>query len=218
MVEATSTRVQIRDELKAFAQTHIDNWESYAGKTFTSNDYGFQFESRQTEYNGCILTVSKAHVPGLTTEMHRVYRSDLANNIPKLDEKLSITIIPDIDGHKALIQHIKMPMILSNRSLVVCQYLIEHPDGSIEFITSSKGNEQAAAAHAAIIKKDVVANNIINYLKLTPTADGCDWISVQCLDIAGSVPDALKRQGAEKQAKMAMRIIHVVKTGQAPRD
>ena len=119
MVEATSSRIAIRDELKAFAQSHIDNWESYAGKAFTSDDYGFHFESRQTEYNGNILTVAKAHVPGLTTEMHRVYRNDLVNNVPKLDDKLSAVTIPDIDGHKALIQHIKMPMILSNRSLVV---------------------------------------------------------------------------------------------------
>jgi len=51
--------------------------------------------------------------------------------------------------------------------------LIENEDGSIIFIASGRGTEEVVAAQASNIKKDVVANNIINYTKLTPTADGC---------------------------------------------
>jgi len=79
------------------------------------------------------------------------------------------------------------------------------------FIASSKGTESVVAAQAGVIKKNVVANNIINYTKLTPTADGCEWISVQCMDIAGSIPDAMKRQGAERQAKNAMFMIKLIR-------
>ena len=68
MVEAVSSRIHIRDELVAFAQTHIDAWDSYADKEYTSSDFGFNFTSRQTEHNGMILTVAKASVPGLTMD------------------------------------------------------------------------------------------------------------------------------------------------------
>ena len=77
-------------------------------------------------------------------------------------------------------------------------YLTENEDGSVIFIASWRDTGDIVTAQAAVIKKNVVANNVINYVKLTPTADGCNWESVQCLDIAGSIPDALKRQGAEK--------------------
>ena len=124
-----------------------------------------------------------------------------------MDEKISIVPIPDVDGQPAVIQHIKMPLILTNRSLVCVYYLIEHEDGSLETLASSKDTDEVVAAQAAIIKKNVVANNIINYSKLIPTADGCDFINVQCMDIAGSIPDVLKRKGAGISARNAMRFI-----------
>ena len=71
-----------------------------------------------------------------------------------------------------------MPIMMSNRSIVQCYYFIQNEDGSIVFIASSKGLEDVVAANSGIIKKDVVANNIINYTKLTPTEDGCEWVSV----------------------------------------
>ena len=84
-------------------------------------------------------------------------------------------------------------MILSNRSIPVLFYLRENADGTVEFVASSRGTEAVVAAQAAKIKKDVVGNNVVNYVRLTPTEGGCDWVSVQCMDIAGSMPDALKR-------------------------
>ena len=55
-------------------------------------------------------------------------------------------------------------------------------------------------------------------MKLTPTENGCDWVSVQAFDISGSMPDAVKRKGAEKMSKSAMKMIHLIKTGEvAPR-
>ena len=133
-----------------------------------------------------------------------------------MGSELSVTAIPDIDGHKAIIQHIKMPLILSNRSIIQVYYLIEGEDGSLTYIVSSKGTEAAAEEHKGIIKKNVVANNVVNYHKLTPTEGGMQWESCQCLDVAGSIPDALKRKGAERQAKMPLNMIMLIKTGNVP--
>ena len=54
----------------------------------------------------------------------------------------------------------------------------ENADGSMEFLSTSKGNDEIVTAMAAVIKKNVVANNVINYMKLTPIEGGCDWVSV----------------------------------------
>ena len=109
-----------------------------------------------------------------------------------------------------------MPMVMTNRSIVQVYYVKENADGSLEFMSTSKGNEELVTVLADKIKKNVVGNNVINYMKLSPIEGGCDWVSVQCLDIAGSIPDMLKRKGAATQAKLAMRMIHLIKTGEAP--
>ena len=188
----------MRDELIALAQTHIDAWDSYANREFRSNEYGFEFVSRQTDFANVILTVSKASVPGLTLDQHRNFRENLCTLIPKIDSKITVTDCPDFEGHRAVIQHISMPMFMDNRSIPQIYYFIENEDGSIVFLASSKDTDGLKEAQKAVIKKNVVAINHINYTKLTPTADGCDWVSVQCLDVAGSIPDMLKNTSKDR--------------------
>ena len=71
-----------------------------------------------------------------------------------------------------------MPTLMTNRSIVQVYYVNENADGSMEFMSTSKGNDEIVTAMAAVIKKNVVANNVINYMKLTPIEGGCDWVSV----------------------------------------
>ena len=71
-----------------------------------------------------------------------------------------------------------MPTLMTNRSIVQVYYVNENADGSMEFLSTSKGNDEIVTAMAAVIKKNVVANNVINYMKLTPIEGGCDWVSV----------------------------------------
>ena len=89
-----------------------------------------------------------------------------------------------------------MPTFFSNRSLLSLYYLKENDDGSIEFLSSSLNTDQVAEQQAKAIGKNVLANNIINYSKLVPVENGCEWTSVLCVDIGGSIPDALQRTGA----------------------
>lgn len=78
MVEAAPTsRDQIKNELLALATQHIDNWDNYASREFSSSEFGFNFVSRQTDHEDSILTVSKATVPGLTLENFATFRANL---------------------------------------------------------------------------------------------------------------------------------------------
>lgn len=133
-----------------------------------------------------------------------------------MDKNATMVECPDVDGLKCLIQQIKMPFMMTNRSVVTLYYTIEEADGSLVFISSSRGTESVAAGLTAVIDKNVLGNNVVNYTKLTPTETGCDWVSVQCMDIGGSIPAALKRQGASKMQSVAMRMIHLIKTGDLP--
>ena len=93
-----------------------------------------------------ICTVYKASVPGLTLEQHATFRSNIAVQQAKMDEKLSVSECPDHEGQRTLIHHIKMPMLMSNRSIVQIYYTAENADGSLEFMSSSKGSEAVVAA------------------------------------------------------------------------
>ena len=52
--------------------------------------------------------------------------------------------------------------------------------------------------YSNIIKRNVVANTLFDYRKVTPMPDGsCEWEATLCVDVSGSIPPALQRAGAE---------------------
>ena len=66
-----------------------------------------------------------------------------------------------------------MPMLMTNRSFINLYYVKENEDGSVEYLTSSRGTEELEKRHNKIIKKNVLANTLIEYRKVTPiSADG----------------------------------------------
>ena len=95
-----------------------------------------------------------------------------------LDSRCTCVGLPDVDGNPCVLKTLKMPMMLTNRNVCEVFYFIENDDGSIIFVVSSRGNESIIEANADKIKKNVIANCIINYTRLTPTETGCDWVSV----------------------------------------
>lgn len=66
-------RLQIRDELISLANHFIDRWDEFADRETTSNQYGFNFVARQTEYLEQTLTISKAFIPGINIGHYHSY-------------------------------------------------------------------------------------------------------------------------------------------------
>ena len=97
--------------------------------------------------------------------------------MPKLDPdgKITVSACPDFQGQKCIIQHLKMPMVVKNRSFPVLFYLKHNLDGTVEFVASSRDTDEVVQLHRDKIKKDVVGHNVINYVKLTPIEGGCEW-------------------------------------------
>ena len=124
--------------------------------------------------------------------------------MPLFDERLSVTDCPDFEGKRCLLMHIKMPFVISDRSFVSLYYTMDKPDGSLVIISSGRDTEAVVAANASIIKKNVVADNVVNYTRVYPKEGGCEFSYLQAFDIAGSIPEYLKNQGAEAQARSPM--------------
>ena len=96
--------------------------------------------------------------------------------MPKIDPdgKISLSACPDFEGQKCIIQHLKMPMVVTNRSFPNLFYLRENADGTVEFLSSSRETDAVVQQHkSSKFKKDVVGHNVISYLKLTPIEGGC---------------------------------------------
>ena len=86
---------QIRNDLSAFAQSYIDNWDSYVKDEIKSNKYGFPFVARKTEYSGQVLIITKTFISGCTLEHYARYREKYNELTHKIDEKVSFVDCPD---------------------------------------------------------------------------------------------------------------------------
>mmetsp|Transcript_21122 Transcript_21122/g.25998 ORF Transcript_21122/g.25998 Transcript_21122/m.25998 type:complete len:142 (-) Transcript_21122:243-668(-) len=110
------------------------------------------------ETGGC--TLIKYRCDGLTAEQ---WRQDPTAIAIAVNPKLSRTSLPEDEGHKVFHLKMKMPLIISNRSIVTTFYEVDREDGWKAVFHSSKGNEAIQEAQRSAIGKDVVANNVITY-------------------------------------------------------
>jgi len=51
---------------------------------------------------------------------------------------------------------------------------------------------------------------------MKPVKNGCEWSSVLCIDISGSIPDYLKKKGAASYIEGSEAAIYCVRHGRAP--
>ena len=149
-------------------------------------------EARQGDYEGNIVTVTKAKVDGFTMEMHADFRENIESIIPKTNDKVSFKRLDDHEGCVVRQQKIKMGFMMSNRSMINIYHVVENADGSLVFLNTSQGNEDLVEKYAKDIGKDVVATNLFNFTKLVPYDGGCEITMVMAMDIAGSIPNAVK--------------------------
>ena len=165
MVESSSGLDQVKADLLAAAKKHIDNYDSYEVKF---NGTKVECEVRQTNdasMGGCVVTITKAKVPGLTVDKFKEFAAKILENTSALDSKLAITKLDDVDGHMRTMTTIKMPMMMTNRTIFNIYHPTDCEDGSFIGLASSKGTEEwvESAEGKALLKKNVLATNHINY-------------------------------------------------------
>ena len=124
--------------------------------------------------NGTAVTMMKYRADGLTLEQWEQWRQDPTAIACAVNDKVTREILPDDEGHRVIHIKLKMPLVISNRSMITCFYETEKEDGTKVIFHSSRGNEDIVAANAAKIKKDVVANNEITYMSWKPYDGGIE--------------------------------------------
>ena len=152
----------------------------------------------------------------MTVNQHAYFRSNMKALVESSDKRLTLVPCPDYEGCLCFLQKIKMPMVMTNRVIPNLYYLVERQNGTIEWISSSQGTDAIVSQQASEIKKDVVANTIVNYAQFRPIEGGCEVWTVLCLDIGGSIPDSLKRQGASEQIEGIEKNLYSVRHGKPP--
>ena len=108
-------------------------------------------------------------------------------------------------------QHIKTPVVVSNRCAINTIYQIDQEDGGFLHFTTSKGTGQIASDNAALIGKDVLSNCVLTYTKVEKVSEGrIRATQVICVDPAGDIPQWMKKKIAKSNADgMANTIKHL---------
>ena len=98
-----------------------------------------------------------------------------------------MTRLDDIDGHIVTHTNVKMPMVLTNRSVFNLYHQYEDEDGSWVDLCSNKGTEEVIESPIGkkLHGKNVYAINHCDYRLLVPYEGGCFWTSILCTDIGG---------------------------------
>ena len=195
----TMTRGQIKDHVIAMAERHVAACESYSSlKTDASKNLAVWIGDEQ----GAYLTVCTMDAPGLTVDDFKAfYHPDsLCDNMKILDKIITARKIENVGGELdanmyTIYQHVKTPMIASNRCCFMCVHNIDMPDGSFVHMSTSKGNKALEEANVALKAKDVLSHCWMTYNKIEAKADGsgCRITTVICVDASGSLPGMIKK-------------------------
>ena len=112
----------------------------------------------------------------------------------------------------------KMPVLISNRSIITCFYEGEREDGWRYLCHSSQGNDHIVQANRSAIGKDVVGNNMLTYFQWRPYDGGIEIWHASKMDPAGSIPDFVKKKMAKRFSNAVQILVNYLKTGAKPVD
>ena len=206
MVNAAGRREQIKAELLAQAEQLMAGFDTYdtveedASKNYVAKQLAGQ--------DGNNITLIKYRADGLTEEQLEQWTRDPSAVSAAMDSKLTRVVLPEDEGHKVILMKLKMPMVISNRSIVTCYYEAQKEDGTRIIMNSSRGNEEIQAANADKIGKDVVANITLNYVSMKAYDGGIELCQINQSDPNGSIPGFMKSKMAKNKAKMLLNLVN----------
>ena len=119
MVEASGKRVFIMVELTIMAQTFWDRWDD---AKIIAEIPERNYVAKQLIDNGLPVTMVKFRADGLTEEIFSRWSDDPFSIGPAMNNKLTRENLPDDEGYKVVHMKMKMPMMISNRSMISCIY------------------------------------------------------------------------------------------------
>ena len=194
-------RDQIKQYLFELCDRHIAARETYDNK---KSDPARDYTIHMTMQDEMHLSVITMRGDGLTMDDMRAYWAPDAfpANMTAQDKPLTCEKTNDDlgEGYYCMYQHIKTPMVVSNRCLFQCVSTTELENGGLIQLVTSKGMKAIEEANTAKIGKDVLAHSFVVYQKAEPCDGGIRFTCVFCIELGGSLPDFIKKKIAEEQA------------------
>ena len=163
------------------------------------------------------MTICKGKIEGLTVDKYKEFKAEIVKHTPVLDSKLTMTKMDDKEGHIVTHTYVKMPMFITDRSIFNLYHQYDESDGAWVDLCSARGTDDIAASDAgkALCGSNVIGNNIIDYRLIQPCEGGCNWTSILCTNVGGSLPVALQNAGAGEMAQNAETLLYFIATGKA---
>ena len=183
-------------------------------------DKDIGYEARQTWEGDGPVTVIRYKAEGFTKETWKTWAADPIGVQCKLNDIMTATPLEnneDMDGHPTFHLHMKMPMMISNRSVVTSFYEEECEDGSLILINSSQGNEAIIEEQKKLIGKNVVANAIITYTKGEFYDGGCNLVQVISMNVNGMIPNFVQKKIAKRLADTTKHLVAYLLHGTIPK-
>lgn len=133
------------------------------------------YVARQTfDDNGAAITIVKFRCDGFTEEHWNSWKHDPIQVQLAMNDRLMATRLAEVADYKCYHLQMRMPMMISNRSILTCFYEHLTSEGYRVVLHSSQGNEDLVESRRHHIGKDVVANNIITYMASKPYEGGME--------------------------------------------
>ena len=199
---------EIKAHLCEIADRHIAARASYRN---IRKDAATELDVVMTEEEGMNLSVITMKGIGLAIEDCRAFNNAevFCQNVKLLDPILTCRKLDDnLGGNSyAMYQHVKTPMIVSNRCNFLGVHQIELENGGYIHLSTSKGMQQIEQANTTLIGKDVLGHCLMTYAKFEPCEDGIKVTACYAIDPAGSLPDFIKNKIATENTKAPEKMI-----------
>ena len=189
--EIGSALASQKENLLAFAKGHLDACDTYDVALTSKKVIGLEVRQfKDPAVGGSMVTITKAKIDGLTIDKYKAFKAEIKSHTPVLDTKLTMDVLEDHEGHMVTHTRVNMPFPLTNRSIFNIYHLYDQADGSYVDLCSYQGTDDIAASAAGkkVAGKNVIATNHIDYRHMEPYDGGCNWTSVLCTNVGGSLP------------------------------
>ena len=214
MVQAGQGRDAVKASVLAKVEAAFARWDQV--ETII-DDQEKKYVAKQTwGEDGVPVTLVKWSAAGVTMEqVQRVIDDPFAIG-PVMNNKMSYEMLPESEGNPVAHIKAKMPMMISNRSVVSCLYREEREGGEKLMFHSSEGNDEVVAGRATQIGSDVVANMIFAYWSFKPIEGGLQITMAQSMDPAGMIPGFIKTKMAKRGTSAPQLLIDYLVNGTVP--
>ena len=109
---------------------------------------GEDADQQYEAYQKGTMVVATAFIKDFTTEVFKKFRTEIPRHAPILQPIVSVRLEDRKDDMEVYFFRMTMPPMVSNRSFFATHMQLEHDDGTVTVVMTSKGNEEYQVKNA----------------------------------------------------------------------